>query len=46
MGKGGFYTGEKKKPKKGGKDKGVMQTISTAPIFTLPKLLEKKKNEK
>ena len=40
----GFFKGEKKKPKKG-KDKGVMSTAtSSAPIFTLPKLIEKKKN--
>lgn len=45
MGRGGFYKGEKKKPKKGS-EKGVMQTTSSAPIFTLPKLIEKKKNEK
>lgn len=41
----GFFKGEKKKPKKGS-DKGIMSTTSNAPIFTLPKLIEKKKNAK
>ncbi len=44
MGKGGFYTGEKKKQKKGKEMKGGMQMESTAPVFVLPKLIEKKKN--
>lgn len=44
MGKGGFYTGEKKKQKKGKDNKGAMQTESSAPVFVLPKLIEKKKN--
>lgn len=45
MGRSGFFKGEKKKQKKGN-DKGVMQTASHAPIFTLPKLIEKKRPNK
>lgn len=41
----GFFKGEKKKQKKGS-DKNVMQTTSNAPIFSLPKLIEKKKKFK
>ncbi len=37
---GGFYKGEKKKAKKEKEGKG---SYSTAPVFTLPKLIEKKK---
>lgn len=37
---GGFYKGEKKKQKKGKEGKG---SISSAPIFTLPELVTKKK---
>ncbi len=44
MGKGGFYTGEKKKQKKDKETKGEMQFGSNAPVFVLPKLIEKKKN--
>lgn len=45
MGSSGFFKGEKKKPKKDQKNK-QSQSISTAPTFTLPKVLEKKRNEK
>lgn len=38
---GGFYKGEKKKPKKGAKsDK---QLSSNAPVFVLPEIVSKKK---
>ncbi len=40
---GGFYKGEKKKPKQ--KDKSGGQTVSSSPIFVLPKRHEKKKKE-
>ncbi len=36
----GFFKGEKKKKKKGGVSN---QSMSAAPIFVLPKLVEKKK---
>lgn len=39
---GGFYKGEKKKKKKGQENKGAM---SSAPVFVLPKVIEKKKKE-
>jgi hypothetical protein len=44
MGKfGGFYKGEKKKPKtKTAKGSG---SLSTAPVFSLPKLIDKKKDK-
>lgn len=37
---GGFYKGEKKKPKKG---KAQKQQFTNAPIFTLPEVVSKKK---
>lgn len=40
---GGFYKGEKKKPKKDKDERAV--SISTAPVFTLPKKIEKKRKE-
>ena len=43
MGFGGFYKGEKKKQKKGKDGKGG--GYSTAPVFTLPTLIQKKKKE-
>ncbi len=39
---GGFYKGEKKKQKKG---KEVKTISSNAPVFVLPKLIEKKKKD-
>lgn len=42
---GGFYKGDKKKKKKDDKNTGS-GSISTAPIFSLPKMVEKKKKEK
>ncbi len=39
---GGYYKGEKKKQKKGKDNKNM---ISSAPVFVLPKLIEKKKKE-
>lgn len=39
---GGFYKGEKKKNKKG---KAAKQTFSSAPVFTLPEIITKKKKE-
>ena len=40
---GGFYKGEKKKPKKG---KGQKQPgLSSAPVFTLPEVITKKKKD-
>ncbi len=44
MGATGFFKGEKKKPKK---DKGSKSlSVSTAPTFTMPKMIEKKKGDK
>jgi len=40
---GGFYKGDKKKKKKDTNDKPMNTT--SAPVFTLPKLIEKKKNK-
>ncbi|GDX62092.1 hypothetical protein LBMAG33_4020 [Candidatus Levyibacteriota bacterium] len=40
---GGFYKGEKKKPKKGKNNKSI--EISTAPVFSLPKMIEKKRKD-
>lgn len=37
---GGFYKGEKKKPKKG---KEAKSTSSGAPVFTLPEIVSRKK---
>ena len=45
MGKfGGFYKGEKKKKKKVA-DKGFVGSDLGAPIFTLPKIVSKKKKQ-
>lgn len=41
-GHGGFYKGDKKKTKK---DTKKSQSISNAPVFVLPKMIEKKKKE-
>lgn len=38
---GGFYKGEKKKQKKGKENKSTV--ASSAPVFTLPELITKKK---
>lgn len=44
MGKfGGFYKGEKKKQK--AKTSKGLGSPSTAPVFSLPKLIEKKKDK-
>ena len=40
---GGFYTGEKKKKKKDTKNN--TQSFSDKPVFSLPKMVEKKKKE-
>lgn len=41
---GGFYKGDKKKQKQ--KNKKVNSaSISTAPVFVMPKMIEKKKKE-
>jgi hypothetical protein len=39
----GFFKGEKKKAKKGGKE--AKNIFSNAPVFTLPELVSKKKKE-
>ena len=39
---GGFYKGDKKKPKKGKENKAALAG-SNAPVFVLPELIEKKK---
>lgn len=39
----GFFKGEKKKSKKGGKE--AKNIFSNAPVFTLPVLISKKKKE-
>lgn len=45
MGKGGdFYKGEKRKPKQSNKPSGSF--ISSAPVFVMPKMVEKKKQGK
>lgn len=41
---GGFYKGEKKKPKKG-KDSKQIQSSGFAPTFALPEVISKKKSE-
>lgn len=41
---GGFYKGEKKKKKKT-TDKGFAESGLGAPIFTLPKIVSKKKKQ-
>ncbi|MBI2034476.1 MAG: hypothetical protein HYT11_01960 [Candidatus Levybacteria bacterium] len=43
---GGFYKGEKKKSKKQTKNKGGgSQAFSSAPTFTLPELVGRKKRD-
>ena len=43
----GFFKGEKKKPKKDkGKNNQQQVSISTAPTFSLPKVITNKKEEK
>jgi len=37
---GGYYKGDKKKPKK---DKQGNQNFGSAPVFTMPELISKKK---
>ena len=45
MAKGGdFYKGEKKKPKQSNKPTGSF--INNAPVFTLPRMVERKKQGK
>jgi len=39
---GGFYKGDKKKPKQN-KNKSASMSGSSAPIFTMPRMVEKKK---
>ena len=39
----GFFKGEKKKQKKGGKDN--KNVFSSAPVFSLPQLVGKKKKD-
>lgn len=39
---GGFYKGDKKKPKK---DKQGKSGVGSAPIFTMPELVSKKKKD-
>lgn len=43
MGSSGFFKGEKKKQKKGAKE--AKNIFSTAPVFTLPELVSKKKKD-
>lgn len=43
MGGSGFFKGEKKKPKKNENKNNAGFSTSTAPVFTLPKMIEKKK---
>lgn len=40
---GGFYKGEKKKPKKGKEVKNV--SFGNSPIFVLPEVISKKKDK-
>lgn len=40
---GGYYKGEKKKPKKG--KEGKQPSFSTAPSLVLPEIISKKKKE-
>jgi hypothetical protein len=46
MGGSGFFKGEKKKPKKDKGKNNQQISISTAPTFTLPKVITGKKEEK
>ena len=39
---GGFYKGDKKKPKKDSQVKGA---INSAPVLTMPEIIEKKKKD-
>lgn len=39
---GGFYKGDKKKPKKDSQVKGA---VNSTPVFTMPELIEKKKKD-
>lgn len=39
---GGFYKGDKKKPKK---DKSGKVNLGDAPVFTMPELISKKKKD-
>lgn len=41
---GGFYKGEKKKPKQQNK-KGNAPVVANKPVFVLPKVVEKKRRE-
>jgi len=38
---GGYYKGEKKKPKKNSKEKSIQ--YSSAPTYTMPEIISKKK---
>jgi len=42
---GGFYKGDKKKPKQNKRSKGQQMNVSDKPVFSLPKLVEKKKRD-
>lgn len=46
MGSSGFFKGEKKKPKKG-KEKNIQfsQPGSSAPTYTMPEVISKKKQQ-
>jgi len=45
MAKGGFFKGEKKKPKKG-KDKNISGTFQSGiPTLTMPEVISRKKRE-
>jgi len=46
MAHGGFFKGEKKKQKKEKERKGSGVITSSAPVFTLPKIITKKRNER
>lgn len=45
MANGGFFKGEKKKQKKDKERKGSAMITGSAPVFTLPKVITKKRNE-
>lgn len=45
MANGGFFKGEKKKQKRDKERKGSSPITGSAPVFTLPQVITKKRNE-
>lgn len=42
---GGFYKGDKKKPKKDKTAKSSFGSFGSAPVLTMPEIIEKKKKD-